>query len=70
MSVSNQTSSLLFLFGLNSNYMEGVSLGRFNKVNLSTIPIENHYHLSDESDQNSSTNATYLHILHLSPLSN
>ena len=44
--------------------MEGVALDHFNKFKPSTIPMELfNSHLSDESDQGTRTNATYLRII-------
>ena len=44
--------------------MEVVAFDHFNKFKPSTIPMAKfHYRLSDESDQDTSTTATHLHIL-------
>ena len=44
--------------------MEGFALEKFNKLKPSTIPMTQfHSHLSSESDQDTSTTATYLCIL-------
>ena len=43
--------------------IDGVALDHFNKLKQSTIPMaKSHFHLYDESDQNSSTTGTHLHI--------
>ena len=52
------------LYGCKSIYVEGVSLHQVNKFKSSTVPMAQcHSHLSDESDQDVITNATYFIIL-------
>ena len=44
--------------------MDDVSIDNFNELNPSTIPMAKfYYHLSDDSDQDTRTNTTYIFIL-------